>query len=629
MALISISLVLLAFSLFVFGQLCLGSWALRKLQLEFESFPEHFLISVCSGIMLTEIAIFLLQWTQHIRAGSFLVLLLSCAAAGIELPNLWRRAKRFVLESQPSSREERFVLWITGTVLLLEFVASLAPLTGSDALHYHFTTEQLILEQGFHPIFFLTHSFLCGQGHLLILLGLALGSEALAMSFIFLGGALAALAVACLAARWVPRLYTISFALLFLLTPLVFWQISASGSPDIWMAAFTGAAVLVISGNWENAAPRHALLAGFLAGGVAGAKYTGCVIAAALAVAFLIEYRSASKGFLFLLAALFGGIWPFARNLIWAGDPVFPMLASHLFPERVNAYALGDLLADTGAASSHSLLQSVPFLLFSMRRTGTPPGFWEFCGSIVLALAPLIFLASRNTKEWRVRMFVWFSGGLGIYLASGMTRFLLPLFPIAFSCVAAGVFYAHQKRWIQIHRLSTLSILFACLLGAGGLAIYTAPAIRSAIGVEDRQQYLMEKAPEYQVSEAVNQSVGSAPFAGRTLVFLRHLYYLHVPYILGNPAAAWLVNPDSIKTPADWRAFFRDEHIAYVVRAPSYPASMAAPLEQLEKEGSLILYSKSEVENFQGMRMAGKREPVLVVILRVVPDAIAPQGIEK
>jgi len=132
MALISISLVLLAFSLFVFGQLCLGSWALRKLQLEFESFPEHFLISVCSGIMLTEIAIFLLQWTQHIRAGSFLVLLLSCAAAGIELPNLWRRAKRFVLESQPSSREERFVLWITGTVLLLEFVASLAPLTGSD-----------------------------------------------------------------------------------------------------------------------------------------------------------------------------------------------------------------------------------------------------------------------------------------------------------------------------------------------------------------------------------------------------------------------------------------------------------------------------------------------------------------
>jgi hypothetical protein len=624
MALINVSLVLLAFLVFLLGQVCLGSWVLRRLRLQYESFPERFLISICSGIILSEIAIFLLQWTQHIRTGSFLVLLLSCVPAGIELPDLWRRAKSFAQGSLPFSRVERFVLCIIGAVVLVEFAASLAPLTGSDALHYHFTTEQLILEQGFHPIFFLTHSFLCGQGHLLILLGLGLGSEALSMSFIFLGGALAALAVACLAARWVPRLYAISFALLFLLTPLVFWQISASGSPDIWMAAFTGAAVLVISGTGEDATSRHALLAGILAGGVAGAKYTGCVIAAALAVAFLLEYRSAFKGFLFLLGALFSGIWPFARNLIWTGDPVFPMLASRLFPERVNPYALGDLLADTGAASSHSLLQAIPYLLFSMRRTGATPGFWEFCGPIVFALVPLIFLACRNTREWRVRIFVWFSAGLGIYLASGLTRFLLPLLPVALSCVAAGVYYARQKGWHQIHRLATLSVLLACILGAGGLAVYATPSILATMRVEDRQQYLREKAPEYQVSEAINQSVGSQPFAGKTLVFLRHLYYLRVPYILGNPSAAWLVNPDSIRTPADWRIFFRDEHIAYVVRAPSYPPAIAAPLEQLEKEGHLIPYSKSEVQNFQGMRIAGNREPVLVVILRVVPDVSEP-----
>src|SRR4029077_11831808 len=246
----------------------------------------------------------------------------------------------YVQGALPFSKAERFVLWIIGTALVLELVASLAPLTGSDALHYHFATEQLILEQGFHPIFFLTHSFLCGQGHLLILLGLGLGSEALAMSFLFLGGALAALSVACLAARWVPRLYAMGFALLFLLTPLVFWQISSSGAPDIWMAAFAGTAVLIISATREDANSRHALLAGFIAGGVAGAKYTGCLIAAALALAFLAEYRSAFKGLLFTLAALISGIWPFARNLIWTGDPVFPMLLSRLFPERVNPYAM-------------------------------------------------------------------------------------------------------------------------------------------------------------------------------------------------------------------------------------------------------------------------------------------------
>jgi hypothetical protein len=620
MALIRAGLVLLAFFVFVLGQFCLGGWVLRKLRLEAEFFPEHFLVCVCSGVILTEIAIFLLQWTQHIRSGCFLVLFAVFVPAGFELPGLWRKAKAFVSGSPPFSWAERLVVWAIGVVLLTELLSSLAPLTGSDALHYHFTTEQLILNQGFHPIFFLTHSFLCGQGHLLILLGLALGSEALTMSFIFLGGALAALAVGCLAARWVPRIYATSFALLFLLTPLVFWQICSSGSPDIWMAAFTGAGVLVIARTREDATARHALLAGFLAGGVAGAKYTGCVIAAALAVAFLVEYRSARKGLLFFVAALFAGIWPLARNLMWTGDPFFPMLVTRLFPERVNPRALGDLLADTGAAGSHSLFQAIPFLFFSVRRAAALPGFWEFYGPIVLALVPLAMLAFRNTREWRVRIIVWLCAGVGIFLASGLTRFLLPILPIAYSCVAAGVYFAGQRGWKHIHGLATISVFFACLLGAGGLALYTAPELRASVGMNDRQSYLEEKAPEYQVSQAVNRTVSSIQAGGKTLVFIRHLYYLRVPYIEGDPATSWAVNPDVLKTAGDWRAFLHAEQIAFVVRAPSYPATIAAPLEELEREGYLIPYSKSEVQDFQGMRIAGIRVPVEVVILRVAPE---------
>jgi hypothetical protein len=38
----------------------------------------------------------------------------------------------------------------------------------------------LILAYGFHPDFSISHSFFCGQHHLLILFGLALGSEQLA-----------------------------------------------------------------------------------------------------------------------------------------------------------------------------------------------------------------------------------------------------------------------------------------------------------------------------------------------------------------------------------------------------------------------------------------------------------------
>jgi hypothetical protein len=68
-----------------------------------------------------------------------------------------------------------------------------------------FTTPLLTLRDGFHPNFFLTHSFFTGQSHLLILTGLALGSEKISLGLIFLGGVLAAAAGASLAHRWVSR----------------------------------------------------------------------------------------------------------------------------------------------------------------------------------------------------------------------------------------------------------------------------------------------------------------------------------------------------------------------------------------------------------------------------------------
>jgi len=45
---------------------------------------------------------------------------------------------------------------------------------------------------------------------------------------------------------------------------------------------------------------KRALLAGFLAGGITGAKYTGCMLATALVLVFVLEIRSALGTLLFL-----------------------------------------------------------------------------------------------------------------------------------------------------------------------------------------------------------------------------------------------------------------------------------------------------------------------------------------
>jgi hypothetical protein len=46
------------------------------------------------------------------------------------------------------------------------------------------------------------------------------------------------------------------------------------------------------------------------------------------------------------------------------------------------------------------------------------PGFWDFFGPAVLALAPLMLFVIRNARAWRVPLLVWFCSSLGIFFLS-------------------------------------------------------------------------------------------------------------------------------------------------------------------------------------------------------------------
>src|SRR5690242_5732287 len=319
----------------------LGSVLLRLAGLEMESDAEHFLSAVALGVVTSEILLFLVQITQRVRTGCFGVVALLCGLLILEWKRVWKRLGPALRQMAPQSRLDRILITLAVVVVLVEFVSALAPLTGSDALQYHFAVQKHILRQGFHAVFSNSSSFLCGQHHLLILLGLALGSEQLAMGFIFLGGILTAASLLCLTLRWASGPIAAGFALLFLLTPLVFWQVTTSGSPDIYMAFFAAMAVIALCQRNNEHVP-VAFVAGILAGGVAGAKYTGCFLSAALAVAIIVEFRSTVSICLFLAGSVFSGIWPYLRNLVWTGDPVFPFLAARLSAKLATPYALAD-----------------------------------------------------------------------------------------------------------------------------------------------------------------------------------------------------------------------------------------------------------------------------------------------
>ena len=159
--------------------------------------------------------------------------------------------------------------------VFLEALVSLAPLTGSDAMHYHFTTSLLEMGSALRPIFWLTHSFLTEQAHLLISLGMALGDARISLGLIFLGGLLTAAVLFTIARQLMSFDCALVAVLTFLISPMVFWQITTSGSPDIWMGFYTGLAIIAAIRGIQGSNLKFVLLAGFYAGAAAGVKYTG------------------------------------------------------------------------------------------------------------------------------------------------------------------------------------------------------------------------------------------------------------------------------------------------------------------------------------------------------------------
>ena len=110
--------------------------------------------------------------------------------------------------------------------------------------------------------------------------------------------------------------------------------------------------------------------------------------------------------------------------------------------------------------------------------------------------------------------------------------------------------------------------------------------------------------------------MGTPKNAGTALIFLRHQYYLHIPYLNADPGTSFEADPERLKTPEQWKEFLKVKAIVYVVRAPSYPMVIAAPLEELEKRGELVRFAQREVGNLKGMRIEQAHITVPVIILK-------------
>ncbi|HLZ14314.1 MAG TPA: DUF1420 family protein [Candidatus Acidoferrum sp.] len=580
-----------------------GAWLLRRFGITLAG-AESVLYALVVGVVTLEIVIAVAEFAPNVRSGVRAAVAAICLAGLLESVPFARALAGLYARMRQASPWEKTAAAVLAAVLFLEGLAAMAPLTGSDALHYHFTAPAQILREGFRANWLDPHSFFLGQSHHLILAGLALGSERLALGLIFFGGAASAIAIVRLAREWVSGVWPWLAAICFVLTPVIFWQMTTAGAPDMWMALFAAVGVLAILRAAETRKMVFVVVAGCCAGGLAGAKYTGLLLAAALLCAFLMEMRSAAKSAIFFVVAVAAGIWPYLRNWKWTGNPVFPFLVERFGPQHANQNVIRAVLADTGASDAKSIWRLLQFPFFAAVDQ-THLGFWQMLGPLVLCFAPLIILAAKNTRLWRIALVVWILGTIGIGATSGMARFTLPLLPIALAASFASVALLPERgRRVSYLAASALVAAYG-VLGLCGLAVYTRPALAVATGVTSRENYLRERAPDFQATEFVNERLAGEPGDGKVLVTFSHTYYLARPFVNGNPVEIWFLESNS--GPAEFYDFLQRETVKWVLRDGEYPAPQRELYLTLESQQKLVPCGSAVAQDFTGNRLPGIR----------------------
>jgi 4-amino-4-deoxy-L-arabinose transferase-like glycosyltransferase len=520
---------------------------------------------------------------------------------------------RGVFESRTAKVLGIGIVFFTG----LEALISTAPLTGSDGMHYHFTAPLLQIGKPEQPILWLTHSFLTGLAHELIGMGLVLGGDKLALLLIFFGGFLTAVALLQLARKLMPVEWAVSTVLTFLMAPMVFWQISTAGSPDIWMGFYVLLAALAMEHVSERSSRGWLVLAGVYAGAGAGIKYTGWIVPAVIILMVFWSTKSLLWTALCSVTALAMGALPLLRNFIWTGDPFFPFLTPWIGKVAANPYGLRLLQADVHPhAFSRQPLHILHFFA-TMVLKGADYGFGNYFGPIVLAFLPLLFFCNWRTRLGWVSGVLWFSMLFANALTTQMARFLLPTFPLALALIFSGAAAATRKTLPAIRWGCAATLILFGLFCIASDVLYAKDFLRVSVGLEGKEAFLERMASDYDAATFLNSALPQQN--GNALVFLRHLYYLRVPYVYGNPDSSWMTNPDVLTSPQALLAFLKEHDIRWVVKAPDYPEALARVFEESEKEGILVPETHTDILVFAGnSRLLNNRQKSALVLLRVV-----------
>lgn len=521
--------------------LSLGRRLFRKWEVEFDSRWEKFAYSAAVGFgALAYVTFFLAALGLLYRWVAFLALAVLTALAAAD----WRSWGAPVRDLSPIrwlrfSLGNKMVVTLILLFISMNLVATLAPPVDWDSLMYHLEAPKRYIQQ--HRLVYLPNAYTNFPQYMEMIYTFAmlLHSDTLARLVNLMMGLFVLSAMHAFSKRHTAQGNFLSLAI-FYCAPLVSVA-SIETFVDLGLTFYQLCAFFAFY-NWMSSAERKWLhLAAMMCGIALSIKYTAIIVSLLLNAVIVVESLHSRKRLQQVVALLatfnlisLSMIVPWlAKNYIFTGDPIFPILSGLLGGwgrglASANRYLYGE---GYGLAD---------YLLLPWQMTFSPRFGFPWPGPIFLIFLPIPFFTRGLHRAIKflalcvVTLFLFWSMSAG-----QSVRFFLP--GLALLSLVLG----HSVKRLTANRVLLRQLVYFCLLLVSGLNIITGPlsyALMAApvvFGRLSRESYLAQHLEIYAVADYCNSRLPSE--AQIISVWEERGYYFDRPLVIGqSPEGAFL-----------------------------------------------------------------------------------------
>ncbi len=485
-------------SLLLITSFCPGFRILKILRVSPNSFMEE--IVFCLGLGLSSLSLLVLElgllgllydWIFYVLFGVVLI---------IFYPELW-----YFLRRLWCAKNKRIPMWIfipLSFTLFLAIILLLVPTITFDALVYHLAVPQTYIKH--HKIIYLPNNCFSNytfNTEMLFTLGLLLKGDLLAKSIHFLFGLLSALGIYALARRYFGQRTAYWSVLAFCSMPLAVFVATAAFN-DFALTFYEILAVYAFINWYHEKNHGWLLVCGLTCGLAIGTKYFGgfCFVILSLSILWLTwRQQGILKGLKttasFAILVLLPNLPWLIKNLIWTGNPVFPLFYPILGGKNWSQFLYTQYLYEMTRYSQGHHLFLKPFIFLweiSFKQGGgMESGIKLTVGPIFLSLLP--FLLQWRKLDFGIKYLLAFCGVFFLFWSyvCAVDRFALPCFVLL--CVVVGYTLERFKGKRLYPCLLVILLISLCLNWGYVFKVIHKNAYFMCLKKANTEKFLLEK----------------------------------------------------------------------------------------------------------------------------------------